>query len=61
MAEFVPWVMPLFAGLYRGPFMVGGVLVFGPDEDACRVGRTVALERFYGLTDVEIREVSDAT
>lgn len=50
--EFTPWVTPLHAVLYRGPFPVGGVLVYGPDEDACRVGREVSLRFFFGLTGV---------
>lgn len=49
---FTPWVTPLLARLYEGPFPVGGVMVFGPSEEACRVGRSVALEVFYGLEDV---------
>lgn len=50
--EFTPWETPLLARLYEGPFPVGGVLVYGPDEDACRLGRAVALEYYYGLRGV---------
>lgn len=56
--EFMPWVTPLLARLFDGPFPVGGVLVYGPDEQACRAGRAVALEYFYGLSG--IREVNRA-
>lgn len=50
--EFTPWVTPLLARLYGGPFPVGGVLVFGPDVESCRVGREVSLRFFYGLEGV---------
>lgn len=51
--EFVPWVTPLHASLYKGPFRVGVFVVFGPDVSACRLGRRVALRCFYGLEGVE--------
>jgi len=52
VVDFTPWATPLYASLFRGPFLVGGVLVFSADEDACRVCRRVSLEVFYGLKGV---------
>ena len=56
MVDFTPWITPLYASLFKGPYQVGGVLVYAADKDACHVCRRISLEFFYGLKGVHNAE-----